>query len=1012
MRIIFNFYIVFLFISTDLIAQNNTINSIKINSDIAQKKISRNNYSPSLYVNPFIGTGGHGHTYPGAAAPFGMIQLSPDTRHDGWDGCSGYHYSDSIIYGFSHTHLSGTGVADYCDLLIVPQTGVPKTTPLYESPDGFGSVFSHVNENARPGFYEVMLGNDDIQVKLSTSKRAGFHEYKFLNKNEKKYILIDLDHRDKVLSSEIDIIDKQTLQGKRISESWATNQHFYFYLSLSEPYLNAKKITKNGKNKLLLEFPKETSLVKLKIGISSVDEQGAKQNLESEIPHWNINTVRANTVKDWNKELNKIKIESSNKEQLTIFYTALYHSFLAPNIFSDVDYRYRGRDNKIHVLENKNDKNYTVFSLWDTYRATHPLFTIVQQEKTNEFIKTFLRQYEQGGDLPVWELAGNETECMIGYHSVSVIADAYTKGIRDYNADDLLNAMIATSKFDEYGKKSFRNGFISSDEESESVSKTLEYAYDDFCIAQMAKSMNRDDIYRSYSTTSLNFCNLFDPQSKFMRARRGAQWHSPFDPAEVNFNYTEANSWQYSLYAPHAVNTLSEMIGGKVEFENWLDSLFTTTQKVSGRQQADITGLIGQYAHGNEPSHHMAYLYNYTNSPYKSQYYVDKILSDLYHNKPDGLSGNEDCGQMSSWYVLSSLGIYQIAPGNPVYEIGRPLFDKASLHLENGKAFKFITKNNHKDHPYIQSVFLNGKALTHLQIKHQDIINGGELVIQMGKEPNKSFKPSIQEDLKMDFSPIPFIRTEDRVFEDSLKIEMGVLKMQKNKSCDIEYSINNEKFKVYKNPFTIKQSSKIKIRSVQNAGKGIKNYGNDSLLIGQSVESDFIKRDKSITLELQSEYSSQYTASGKDALIDKIEGGNDFRTGDWQGYYGKDIEGIITFEEPKNIEKINFSFFVDQRSWIFKPREINLGVFGGEEVEISNSRKYIWTSWSSVPISFLIENPLKRDDKQEKITFSLPFSYKGVEKVRFSIKNPGLCPDWHLGAGNKSWVFIDEISFE
>jgi len=398
MRVIFNFYIVFLIISTDLIAQNNPINSIQRNSDFAQKKIqtksSKNNYSPSIYVNPFIGTGAHGHTYPGASAPFGMIQLSPDSRHDGWDGCSGYHYSDSIIYGFSHTHLSGTGVADYCDLLIVPQIGTAKTNPLYESPDGYGSVFSHANEKASPGFYEVMLGENDIQVKLSVSKRAGFHEYKFLNKSEKKYILIDLEHRDKVLSSEIKIIDKSTIQGNRISESWASNQHFYFYLSMSEPYLNAKIITSPSndiENKLLLEFPKETSLVKLKIGISAVDEQGAKQNLEREIPDWNINTVRANTVKDWNTELNKIKIESSNKEQLTIFYSALYHSFLAPNIFSDVDYRYRGRDNKIHVLENKNDKNYTVFSLWDTYRATHPLFTILQQEKTNEFIKTFLR---------------------------------------------------------------------------------------------------------------------------------------------------------------------------------------------------------------------------------------------------------------------------------------------------------------------------------------------------------------------------------------------------------------------------------------------------------------------------------------------------------------------------------------------------------------------------------------------------------------------------------------------
>jgi predicted alpha-1,2-mannosidase len=541
----------------------------------------------------------------------------------------------------------------------------------------------------------VKLKDENIDVRLTTSERAGLHEYTFLNKKEKKYILIDLDHRDQLLDQSIDFqSDKKTISGYRISNAWATNQHFYFYLNLSAPFVKAKRIEKNGQHKLLLIFPTSTEKLLIRVGISAVDIEGAKMNVNKEIPDFDFNAVRSSVSRKWNEELGKIDFQSTDKSVMTNFYTALYHTFLQPNLFSDIDGRYRGRDNAIHLITD-NIPQYTVFSLWDTYRATHPLYTIVQQKRTNEFIETFLRQFQQGEDLPVWELAGNETECMIGYHSVSVIADAYIKGLRNYNATLAFEAMKTTSQIKELGKKQFHEkGFINSGDEPESVSKSLEYAYDDFCIAAMAQTMNQDVDFRNYSKSALNFLNLYDPNSKFMRARRGGLWYSPFEPSEVNFNYTEANSWQYSLYAPHAVDVLSTMMGGKDTLEAWLDKLFNTNMKLSGRDQVDITGLIGQYAHGNEPSHHMAYLYNYTNHPEKTQFYCDRILKEMYSPTPEGLSGNEDCGQMSAWYVLSAMGFYQIAPGQPFYDFGRPLMDEATIHLESGKKLIIKALNN------------------------------------------------------------------------------------------------------------------------------------------------------------------------------------------------------------------------------------------------------------------------------------------------------------------------------
>lgn len=977
------------------------INEIKSTSDKAQEKIkpvsvSEKNISKSLYVNPFIGTGGHGHTFPGASAPFGMIQLSPDTRYDGWEGCSGYHYSDSIIYGFSHTHLSGTGVPDYCDLLIVPQSGVAKIDPGYLTKDGYGSTFLHENEKASPGYYEVKLDQENINVRLTVSERAGFHEYTFNNNDEYKYILIDLDHRDKLLDYSLNIIDKFTVSGSRISESWAKKQQFYFYLKTDIPYEKSELITKNGKHKLLLTFGKEVKKVNVKVGISAVDIDGAKKNLETEIAHWNFDLARASVSKIWNKELDRVYFYSPYTEVMTNFYTALYHSYLAPNVFSDIDGRYRGRDGQTHTLADSTDHQYTVFSLWDTYRATHPLFTLTQQEKTNEFIRTFLRQYEEAGDLPVWELAGNETECMIGYHSVSVIADAYSKGISEFDIHKAMEAMIATSKFDEYGKKEFASkGFIETGDDPESVSKTLEYAYDDFCIYQFLVTAKMkqipgatDDLINEYHKRSLNFLNVYDPNSKFMRARRSGVWFSPFDPAEVNFNYTEANSWQYSLYAPHAVGVLRDLLGGKDSLEMWLDRLFTTDSNLSGRHQVDITGLIGQYAHGNEPSHHMAYLYNYTNSPEKTQFYVDKILKEMYANAPDGLSGNEDCGQMSSWYVLSALGFYQIAPSLPLFEIGRPMMKNASIEFENGNKLIFNVINNKLENKYIQQIKLNGNVLTRSFLSYQEIMRGGTLEIIMGNTPVKDLftqhapTMSIVPDYVV---PAPFFEQETSVFEDEITISLSMIPMENVK---IHYTTDGSEptstSPVYTKSFKINSVTTIKAIAIGPKGKS------------SVVSNVFTKKDKAIKLELKSEYANQYAAGGYYTLIDGIRGGNEYRTGDWQGYYAKDIVAEITFDSPRKLNEIGIGCLRDMKSWIFFPSEIIVEIsFDG--VNYSPLEKIVTVKpiENSAPghMDYLLET--KTD--------------KPIKSFRIKVVNYGKCPEWHLGAGNDTWLFVDEI---
>ena len=860
------------------------------------------------YVNPFIGTGGHGHTYPGVTMPFGMMQLSPDTRLDGWDGCSGYHYSDDEIYGFSHTHLSGTGVSDYGDILLMPTTKAIFNNGA-DGKEGYKSKFSHDKEIAEPGYYKVHLDETNIDVELTVSKRSGIHKYYF-NETQQDYIILDLEHRDQLLAHQIEQISPTVIQGFRHSKAWATNQKLFFYIELSHEVLLQYPASKNPtKTAMSIHNPKNEH-VYVKIGISAVDIEGAKKNLYEEIGDKTFNEVKKAAQETWENQLEKIVIKDKNKDNKVNFYTAMYHAMIAPNLYQDVDGRYRGMDLEIHKT---NDFDYyTVFSLWDTYRAAHPLYTIIEQDRTNDFINTFLAKYDEGGIMPIWDLSACYTGCMIGYHAVPVIADAYLKGIKNYDTEKALQAMIYSATRDKLGLESYKNfGFIPVEKESESVSKTLEYAYDDWTIAQMAKAMNKEKVYKTYSERAQYYKNIFDPSSQFMRGRFRNTWFAPFDPYEVNFNYTEANSWQYSFYVPQDISGFMDLLGGKKALENQLDKLFTAKNETSGRNQADITGLIGQYAHGNEPSHHMAYLYNFVNKPYKTQEKVHQILTELYTNTPDGISGNEDCGQMSAWYIFSSLGFYPVTPASNQYIIGSPLFNKATINLENGKTFTVEMVYKSEENIYIKSAKLNGKNYEYSYINHNDIVNGGTLVFEMTNTPSNwgakdEFIPStsIKEHKIV---PAPFIAKGDIAFKESTEVELKSV----DAAANIYFSLGDN-YKKYSNPITISEKATLQVYAEKN---GVKSA---------VITTDFYKIDPNIKIKLEAKYANQYNAGGDNALIDGIKGTEDFRTGTWQGYWNEDVIATVDLESIKEVKEVSINFLRDQRSWIFLPTQVEI----------------------------------------------------------------------------------------
>ena len=722
----------------------------KSQADIGKKAEQTESRDPVDFVNPFIGTAGHGHTYPGATVPFGRVQLSPDTRRDTWDGCSGYHYSDSSILGFSHTHLSGTGCGDLGDITFMPTTQpIDKTTAL--DTDKFRASFSHEDESATAGYYSVEMGQ--IKAELTAGKHVGMHRYTFPKGSDAK-VLIDLTRgiHDKPTELSFKIVDGHTVVGLRRSTGWAHDQYEYFAAKFSKP-ITGHGISKDGEKpdtesssaqgsqlSAWLNFDStDGEPVVAEVALSSVSTDAALTNLQAEAPaDFDFDKMHEEARDSWRTELGKVNIATTDDSKARSFYTALYHSMCAPTIVSDVGGGYRGSDSQIHYA--KNFENYSTFSLWDTFRAEHSLLTLVQPQRVNDMIKSLSvhGQFSPNKQLPIWTLASNETNCMIGYHSFPVIAEAYNKGFRGFDAEGIYKLMVENSKRNDWWAE---RGYIPSNWDRESVSKTLEFAYDDWCLSQFAKSLGHTEDAAKFAKRAEAYKNVFDKDTGFMRGRTdNRNWSTPFDPTKVGgggptWDFTEANPWQYSFFVPQNVPNMIEMYGGRERFVDKLDKLFTT--KPSGPiDSPDVTGMIGQYAHGNEPSHHIPYLYSYAGAPDKTAEHVKEIRDKMYNDTPEGLSGNEDCGQMSAWYVFSSLGFYPVNPVSGQYVIGTPQFDKSSIDLPRGKRFQVVAPGLSDKNIYVQKATLNGKPLDHCYITHTEIIQGGTLELIMGETPS------------------------------------------------------------------------------------------------------------------------------------------------------------------------------------------------------------------------------------------------------------------------------------
>lgn len=712
------------------------------------------------FVNPFIGTGGHGHTYPGAAVPFGQMQVSPVNGISGWDWCSGYHHSDSLLIGFGHLSLSGTGIGDLNDVLLMPVTKkynlselsqgkkdqYPKEALAFRNAVPYKSSYSHQSEEAEPGYYKVDLIDAKVKAELTADTYLGMHRYTF-EKGDVQSVILNLGFAinwDNPTQMHIEKKNETTIIGHRFSTGWAKNQKVFFAIEFSKPFTEIsleKKADNTSSGQFFFDANSGKELL-VKVGISSVSTQNALENIADYKGNFDFDTVRNKAKAQWQSHLSSIEIETPIDSLKTIFYTALYHAQVAPVTFSDKNGQFRQENDKIEIA--KGFTAYSTLSLWDTFRAENPLITLLQPKKSSDIINSMLKYSEVIEKLPVWTLYANETDCMTGYHSIPVIVEAYLKGVRSFDAEKAFQAMKKTMMGEERGLKFYKEyGYIPYDKWDESVTISLEYAYDDWCVAQMAKALGKTADYEYFIKRSEAYKHLFDPQTGFMRGKSSqGKWREPFDPKHSNHreatDYTEGNAWQHSWFVPQNPQGLISLFGSKEKFITHLDKLFSESSEINGDNiSADITGLIGQYAHGNEPSHHIAYLYNEAGQPYKTQYWVDKILKTQYNTTPNGYSGNEDCGQMSAWYVWSAMGLYPLNPASGDYQIGRPLFNKVKINLPNGKTFTIEAENNSSENKYIQKATLNGKPFNATKISDAQIKKGGVLKFVMGASPKK-----------------------------------------------------------------------------------------------------------------------------------------------------------------------------------------------------------------------------------------------------------------------------------
>lgn len=926
----------------------------------------------TTYVNPFVGTDGHGHTFPGAIVPFGMIQPSPDTRLEGWDGCSGYHYSDDTIYGFSHTHLSGTGCEDFGDLLLMPFDDAAAMGECALDHSMYQSHFSHSNETAAPGYYSVKLDRNDIEVELTCNERTAFHRYTF-NGNGAHGFIIDLHHRDKLLSGNIRQIADTLIVGHRESAAWNPDQKLFFAIRTPIDHVDYR----NDSTQAIVYLPQNMRQAVIAVSISAVDTLGALRNLQSS--DFVLNSAafdRCRHAADsvWNERLGSIEISGGSTKQRNTFYTALYHCFTAPYLFSDIDGRYRGTDDQIHTAA-PGRKIYTVFSLWDTYRALHPLLTLIDKELSTDFVYTFLQNFRQGGELTMWELAANETHCMIGYHAAPVILEALRAGFIDDSLQmPLLEAMTATSNRTPAHRQYGYEGLLSSEVDHESVSKTLEYAYDDWCIATYCKLIAENNpqqadllkqTYDTYIQRAQSWQNILDSNG-FMHPRRNGGFLTPFNPTEVNNNYTEANSWQYSTYVPHDIYHWIDCLGGQEAALAMLDSLFNSQQNLSGRNQADITGLIGLYAHGNEPSHHAAYLYTYLGQPQKSKTLVHKILNTLYDDTPAGLCGNEDCGQMSAWYVISALGFYPVCPGSNEYVTVEPLFKQANVHLHNGKTLTIDRGvwpegqfwRPRTDNPTATPDDFHAQSISRLETADR-------------------------------VTPVPYFGDWSQRFNEKATLALFNV-LGTDPSTKIFYTLDGNtpdtNSTLYTGPFVIDHDATVKACSFHPST----GY---SPVATHNITQYF--PDKTLTYTTPP--NPQYSEGGTELLIDRIFSTSDFRIGGWQGW-DHDMEATVDLLSSKKISSVSIDCLEDTRSWILYPRAITIETS-------TDGIKYV---------------PFGREDQlnttqapHESSTKTFKVTGNGTARyVRIKVSNYGPLPHWHISAGEPAWLFIDEITIE
>jgi len=933
-------------------------------------------FAQSSWVQPMVGTDGHGHTFPGAVLPFGMMQLSPDTRIDGsWDGCSGYHYSDSLLYGFSHTHLSGTGVSDYGDFLLMPSAGSWALDPAR-----YRTAFRHEDESASPGHYSVELASG-IEVDLVAGLRTGLHTYRF-PVNKEAFVLLDLLHRDRLIDGWIERVDAYRWKVFRRSEAWAKDQYAYAFIEFSEP---AKVVMDSASVKMVWSFGDTKSLM-VKVGLSGVDVQGAESNLLAEIPGWDRQQLSDSATAVWDKALGVVEVQDKDTSKIRTFYTALYHCFIHPSLASDADGRYRGRDGQIHRADGF--RYYSVFSLWDTYRALHPLLTLIDPIRTRDFILTFLKQFEQAGRLPVWEFASNETNCMIGYHSVSVMADALLKGVAGLDTQKVWEAMVHSANQEYEGIAWLRDhGHLCVEACSESVSKNLEYAYDDWCLAQTALLLGDRDSYQTYLRRSGSWRNLLDSVSGLMRPRQNGQWLTPFDPREVNNHYTEANSWQTSFYIPQDVYGWIEAVGGPQRAEALLDTLFGTSSKTSGRTQADITGLIGQYAHGNEPSHHIAYLYHYLGRPDKTLRYVRQIQNNFYSDQPDGLVGNEDCGQMSAWYVLSMLGFYPVTPGSSEWIWSVPSLDSYRIHLPNGRALHVTTESSCARGTQWSERLINGRSFTQrLAVEHSTILEGGTWTYRPLKLAPGTYEGPKRLEASKFRTMLPLIEAESRIFGDSLRVTIRVQGSQQQIRVATGGLDPRKEGIRYAGPLVLHRSDTVSAVVIDESGRP-----------GFVSTAVFRRVDPRLQVKVTHAPNPQYTAGGNLALVDGVEGEKDWRKGAWHGVQGRPFEVVLELPEPALVKSVQVGFLQDVRSWIVFPAKVGLWGRTGQNQE--------WQLLGSVQPRVGVDDwTVLREELGIAIKKPIRLTHLKIVAEQF-----GPLPSWHPGSGGESFLFVDEI---